>query len=205
MLPTPVLEDGIVRLEPLSIAHAPGIAKAAEGDRESYRYANVPTADTAMVYIESMLAREESGTFAPFALVLASTGELVGHTAYLEPRWWPDGRLLAIEVGGTWLTATAQGTAVNTAAKLLLFRHAFEEWDVARVDVKTDARNARARSGITAVGATFEGVLRSWQPSAVAGEESLPRDTAMYAITAAEWPERKAALGARLAAKGGIG
>ena len=84
-----------------------------------------------------------------------------------------------------------QRTAINTEAKYLMLRHAFEHWDVARVDLKTDARNERSRRAIERIGATFEGVLRAWQPSVASGEAGRPRDSAMYSIVAAEWPARR--------------
>jgi RimJ/RimL family protein N-acetyltransferase len=105
----------------------------------------------------------------------------------------------AVEIGGTWLAASAQGTGINVDAKLLLLTHAFEHWQVGRVDLKTDARNERSRNAIARIGATFEGVLRSWQPSLVAGEEGRLRDTAMFSIVAGEWPAVRARLDQRLA------
>ena len=83
-------------------------------------------------------------------------------------------------------------------AKLLLLDHAFDVWEVGRVDFKTDARNARSRTAIEALGATFEGVLRNWQPSHAEGEDGLLRDTAMFAIVVADWPEVRSGLVARL-------
>lgn len=108
-------------------------------------------------------------------------------------------------MGSTWLTPAARGTAVNSGSKLALFAWAFEEWGVARLDIKTDARNDRARAGIAAVGGRFEGVLRSWQPSAADGEDGRPRDTAMFSITADEWPEARRALEERVARKRAAG
>ncbi len=204
-LSAPVLENAVVRLEPLTTEHVPGIAAAAAGARDSYGYAAVPTPETAEDFVEQSLARASAGSYQPFAQLDASSGRVLGHTSYLEPRWWPGtDRLLAVEVGSTWLHPEAQGTAVNSAAKLLLFGHAFEVFGVSRVDVKTDARNARSRAGIVAVGATFEAVLRNWQPSAVPGEAGLPRDTAMHSIVAAEWPAVKARLETRIAAKAAL-
>jgi RimJ/RimL family protein N-acetyltransferase len=95
----------------------------------------------------------------------------------------------AVEIGGTWLAATAQRTGINSEAKFLLLRHAFETWGVARVDLKTDARNERSRAAILRLGATFEGVLRSWQPSLVQGEQDRYRNSAMFSITREEWPQ----------------
>jgi RimJ/RimL family protein N-acetyltransferase len=123
----------------------------------------------------------------------------VGCTAFWDPRTWP-GRddLRAIEVGWTWLAASAQGTGINAEAKLLLFTYAFEALGVARVDLKTDARNQRSRRAMERLGARFEGILRSWSPSWAPGEAGMLRDSAMFSVVAAEWPTVKAALHARL-------
>jgi RimJ/RimL family protein N-acetyltransferase len=99
-----------------------------------------------------------------------------------------DDRPFAAEIGGTWLGAQFQRTGINSEAKLLLLGYAFEVWNVARVDLKSDARNERSRAAILRLGATFEGVLRQWQPSLVVGEEGLYRDTAMFSVTQEEWP-----------------
>jgi len=196
------LADDLVRLEPLGHEHAPALREAASGPRDSYGFTEVPAPETVDAYLDGHLRRAAGGDFWPMAQVDAATGRVVGVTCFLAARRWPgEDRLLAIEVGGTWLHPDAQGTAINSAAKRLLMRHAFEDLGVARLDIKTDARNARARAGIEAVGARFEGVLRSWQPSALPGEAGLPRDTAMYSVVAAEWPEVERLLGERIAAK----
>ena len=182
-----VLEGGIVRLEPLTPEHVPGLQLAAEGAATS-PFATVPAPETVEDYVAHSLARRDTGAYAPFAQVEVATGRVVGHTAYLTPRWMPDGRLFAVEVGSSWLSPTARGTAINPAAKLLLLTQALEDWGVDRVDIKTDARNAVARGAIAALGATFEGVLRAWQPSLAPGEEGRTRDTAMFAITPEQWP-----------------
>jgi len=182
-----VLEGNVVRLEPLSPEHVPGLQLAAEGAATS-PFATVPAPETVEDYVAHSLARRDTGTYAPFAQVEVATGRVVGHTAYLTPRWMPDGRLFAVEVGSSWLSPTARGTAINPAAKLLLLTQALEDWSVDRVDIKTDARNEVARGAIAALGATFEGVLRAWQPSLAPGEEGRTRDTAMFAITPEQWP-----------------
>ena len=182
-----VLEGGIVRLEPLTPEHVPGLQLAAE-DAATSPFATVPTPETVEDYVSRSLARRDTGTYAPFAQVEVATGRVVGHTAYLTPRWMPDGRLFAVEVGSSWLSPTARGTAINPAAKLLLLTQALEDWGVDRVDIKTDARNEVARGAIAALGATFEGILHAWQPSLAPGEEGRTRDTAMFAITPQQWP-----------------
>lgn len=185
----PVLEGTLVRLEPLGHQHAADLAVAAEEDRGTYDFTTVPRADEVGSYIDAHLATAATGRLAPYAQVSLATGRAVGATAYWEPRsWLTDDALDAVEVGFTWLARSTQGTGINAEAKLLLFRHAFEVWGVSRVDLKTDARNRRSRAAIERTGARFEGVLRNWSRSWAPGEEGRLRDSAIYSITAAEWP-----------------
>ncbi len=100
----------------------------------------------------------------------------------------------AVEIGGTWLAASAQRSGINTDAKRLMLTHAFETWRVQRVDLKTDARNDRSRAAIERIGGRLDGVMRNWQPSLVPGEEGQPRDSAMYSIVPSEWPDVRARL-----------
>lgn len=196
----PVLEGTRVRLEPLSHRHAEDLLRAADEDRSSYRFTWVPGPGEVEPYIDAQLARAASGKLAPYAQVDRVSGRAVGTTAYWEPRYWLDeDTLSAIEVGFTWLAASAQGSGLNAEAKYLLFRHAFEVWGVARVDLKTDARNARSRAAIERVGARFEGVLRNWSRSWAPGEDGLLRDSAIFSITGEEWPECRSRLEERLA------
>lgn len=196
----PILEGALVRLEPLAHRHAEDLGVAAEEDRNSYGFTWVPRAAEVHRYIDSQLGRAATGSMAPYAQIRVSSGRAVGATAYWNPRLWPErGELCAIEIGFTWLAASAQSSGINTEAKLLLFQHAFEQWGVVRVDLKTDARNMRSRAAIEAVGARFEGVLRNWSQSWKAGEESKLRDSAMFSILVSEWPECRRRLEARLA------
>jgi len=196
----PVLEGTLVRLEPLAHRHATDLAVAAEEDRSSYGFTWVPRAAEVDDYIDAQQGRAATGSMAPYAQVQISSGRAVGATAYWNPRLWPGrSELCAIEIGFTWLASSAQGTGINPEAKLLLFRHAFEQWGVVRVDLKTDARNKRSRAAIEALGARFEGVLRNWSQSWAAGEAGQLRDSAMFSVTACEWPECRHRLEQRLA------
>ncbi|MFJ1736326.1 GNAT family N-acetyltransferase [Streptomyces sp. NPDC088254] len=196
----PVLEGALVRLEPLEHRHADDLAVAAEENRGTYAYTWVPRADEVGDYVDAQLARAATGRLAPYAQISLATGRAVGATSYWEPRSWLDeDRLDAVEIGFTWLAGSAQGTGVNAEAKFLLFRHAFEEWGVSRVDLKSDARNSRSRAAIESVGARFEGVLRNWSRSWAPGEDGRLRDTAVFSITAEEWPERRVRLEERVA------
>ena len=192
-----VLKGSLVRLEPLEAGHVPGLAAAAEENRSSYDWTSVPRAREVADYVAAQLARDG---LTPFAQIRVSDEAPVGCTALWSPRAWPGGEdLYAVEIGSTWLAASAQRTGINAEAKLLLLTHAFEELGVARVDLKTDARNQRSRRAIEGLGARFEGVLRNWSPSHAAGEEGRLRDSAMFSVTDAEWPAVKSALTARIA------
>ncbi|WP_328747646.1 GNAT family N-acetyltransferase [Streptomyces sp. NBC_00285] len=196
----PVLTGELVRLEPLDHTHAADLAVAAEENRGTYEFTWVPRAAEVGAYIDAQLARAATGSLAPYAQVSVETGRAMGATSYWEPRCWrADDRLDAVEVGFTWLAGPAQGTGINAEAKLLLFRHAFEEWHVSRVDLKTDARNDRSRAAIESVGARFEGVLRNWSRSWAPGEEGRLRDSAIFSITAEEWPRCRKRLEERVA------
>ena len=200
----PVLRGQLVRLEPLSKLHAADLAIAAEEDRSEYGFTWVPNVSEIEEYLDAQLQRAESGKLAPFAQVCVTDGRAVGCTAFWDPRYWPGrSELCAIEIGFTWLAGSAQGTGVNIEAKLLLLEHAFERLGVARVDLKTDARNGRSRRAIEGIGAHFEGVLRNWSQSWAPGEEGRLRDSAMYSVIDSEWPTCKDHLRKRLALRGG--
>jgi len=202
-LEVPPLAGSRVRLEPLSAGHVPDLREAAEENRDTYGFTFVPRAAEVEDYVRAQ--RERPGV-TPFAQVRTADGRAVGCTSYGDLRTWPgrdglrDG-LRAVDIGGTWLAASVQGTGVNAEGKLLLFTYAFETLGVARVDLKTDARNQRSRRAITALGAQFEGVLRNWSPSWVAGEAGQLRDSAMFSVIASEWPSVKSRLTARLTAR----
>ncbi len=198
----PALEGSLVRLEPLAVAHTQDLTAAAEEDRGSYAFTVVPRASEVPDYLAAQFQRAGQG-LVPFAQIRRADGRAVGCTAYWEPRYWPDrAELRAVEIGFTWLSASAQGTGINAEAKLLLMSYAFGQLGVARVDFKTDARNQRSRRALQNLGATFEGVLRSWSPSWVPGEEGRLRDSAMYSVIASEWSVVRGRLAGRLARRG---
>jgi RimJ/RimL family protein N-acetyltransferase len=179
-----------VRLEPLSTKHVDELVSAATENQAAYGWTVVPsTRETMLEYVDGLLTDQQRGEVIAFAQISVATGRAVGATRFLHIRRRPGAMLpFAVEIGGTWLSGSAQRTAINSEAKLLLMTYAFEEWSVVRVDLKTDARNERSRNAMARIGATFEGVLRQWQPSQVVGEELLYRDSAMFSVTALEWP-----------------
>ena len=195
-LEVPELAGQRVRLVPLDQEHVDGLVAAAAEDRSTYSWTTVPDGRTATAaYVAELLTGRAAGEVVPFAQLEASTGRPLGCTRYAQLRYLPQASLpYTVEVGGTWLAASAQRSGVNREAKLLLLGHAFEHWQVARVELRTDARNERSRTAIAALGARFEGVLRSAQPSAAAGETGRLRDTAIFSVVAGEWPEVRTRL-----------
>jgi RimJ/RimL family protein N-acetyltransferase len=190
------LEGAFVRLEPLHLGHLDGLLAAATEDRESYGFTTVPNSRDAMAeYIRELRAEHAGGEAVPFAQLRIADGRVVGATRFLNLR--PH----AVEIGGTWLATSAQGSAINPEAKLLMLTHAFQTLKLERVDLLTDARNMRSRGGILSTGARYEGTLRSWQPSRAPGEEGQLRDSAIYSIVASEWPEVRAQLERRIATR----
>jgi len=179
-----------VSLEPMRLDHVDEVVAAAAGDRSSFGYTQVPDGvDETTMYARWLLDDAANARAAPFAQRRRSDGRVVGCTRFLHPLW-PLGRSEPdeVEIGGTWLAASAQRTAINSEAKLLLLSHAFETWGVQRVAICTDARNTQSRRAIERLGATFEGVLRRHRRSTRAGERTELRDTATYAVTIDDWP-----------------
>ncbi len=192
----PVTLTGVhVQLELLSLDHVGSLVDAASIDRSTYRWTDVPDGPASMTrYVEKLLGDHAHAQVLPFAQRRLDTGEVVGCTRYLDLKW-QRGRVEPdeVEIGGTWLAATAQRTAINTEAKLLLLTHAFEGLGVWRVAICTDARNEQSRTAIARIGATFEGVLRNHRLR-YNTPAPTPRDTAVYSVIDSEWPAVKLKL-----------
>jgi RimJ/RimL family protein N-acetyltransferase len=185
-----LLEGSILRLEPLSLDHAPGLWPHASPEVFHW-LADLPrdgSYEAFRDWIGVTMGRPASLTF---AMILADTGAPVGVSGYLEIR--PEHR--GIEIGRTWIGKAHQGSRVNPESKLLLFRHAFETLGVLRVQLKTDLRNVQSQRAIEKLGAVREGVLRRYQIRS----NGEVRDTVIYSVLAEEWPALKARLEARLA------
>jgi RimJ/RimL family protein N-acetyltransferase len=199
----PVLKGATVTLRPLALADAGALAAAAAESRQHYIYTRVPDGVVeAEGYIAAALQERESGHRLPFATLWQ--GRVVGCTSYLDlQQWrWPAGSPLqrtdrpdAVEIGATWLSASAQRTRCNTEAKYLMLSHAFDVWEVHRVALKTDERNTRSRRAIERLGARLDGVRRADMP----GQDGSVRNSAYYSIVRAEWPAIRAKLEESLA------
>ena len=177
-----------VRLEPLAEAHFGALTRHGS-DPELWQYmkhARPDPAESVRVWGAAVRAMVAKGDGLAWTVVDAASGEAVGGTTYLDVAA-ADRRL---EIGHTWLGKAAWRTAINTEAKLLLLRHAFEELGCNRVQLKTDARNERSQAAIARLGAVREGVLRAHMVM----PDGWVRDTVMFSIVAAEWPAVRARL-----------
>jgi len=179
--PEPVTLTGPhARLEPLSTAHHDALCAATrDGDLCKLWYTAVPSPEGMAAEIERRLALQAAGSMLPFT-VFDARGLVVGMTTYMHV----DATHRRVEIGSTWTAASAQRTALNTAAKRLLLGHAFEQLDCIAVEFRTHRLNTQSRRAIERLGAQLDGILRAHQRAA---DGSL-RDTAVYSITAAEWP-----------------
>jgi len=192
-LATPVrLAGRLVVLEPLDETHADGLWEAAR-DPEVWRHTHADVGGSRAAFddwLGQALAEARDGLSLPFAQ-LDADGVPVGSTRYMSLR--PEHR--ALEIGHTWLASRTWGRGVNSEAKLLLLRHAFETLGCMRVEFKTDARNERSRAALAALPARFEGVFAKH----MLVRDGVVRDSAWYAITDDEWPAVRASLEARVA------
>ena len=189
-----ILEGTVVRLEPLSPAHVEGLI-AIGLDPELWRFttSRVGTAGEMRDYVQQALDEQRAGSSLPFATIERSTGRVIGCTRFGNIA--PAHR--KVEIGWTWIARDSQRSPVNTEAKYLMLRHAFEVWQCVRVELKTSALNERSRNAIRRLGAVQEGILRQHMINA---DGSL-RDTVYFSILDREWPVAKARLESMLTAR----
>lgn len=178
-------------LLPLAPEHAPALADAArDGDLWQLWFTSVPAPEAMAAEIARRLALREAGSMLPFA-VLDAAGVPAGMTTYMHI----DAANRRVEIGSTWYARRVQRTPLNTECKRMLLAHAFEQLDCIAVEFRTHRLNQPSRRAIERLGAQLDGVLRSHQRLA----DGTLRDTAVYSITAAEWPSVRRHLDHQLA------
>ena len=190
--PVPItLEGHGVRLEPLTLAHEEDLAAAAaDGKLWELWFTSVPAPGETARYIATALDGQRAGEMLPWAVRELGTGRIVGTTRYHDIVAPID----RVEIGYTWYAATWQRTHVNTACKLLLLAHAFDTLGCAVVGLRTDNFNFASQRAIAALGARQDGVIRHHQPR----RDGTVRDSVMFSIVAAEWPDVQRHLVTRL-------
>jgi len=186
------LEGRFVRLEPLAESHCAGLCEVSL-HAELWRLIpyRMTTPDDVAVYIQARRAALAAGSELGFATIEKASGRVVGSTRFMNI----DAANRRAEIGGTWIGKPWQRTAINTEAKYLMLRHAFETWGCIRVELKTDALNQQSRNAILRIGAKEEGILRQHM---VTWSGRL-RDTVYFSILDSEWPAVKAVLETKLA------
>jgi RimJ/RimL family protein N-acetyltransferase len=190
--PQPVtLEGHGVRLEPLGESHREGlVAAASDGRLWELWFTSVPEPEQAGSYIATALKGQGEGSMLPWAVRELSTNAIVGSTRYHDIVAAAD----RVEIGYTWYAKRVQRTHVNTACKILLLGHAFENLKCKVVGLRTDNFNFASQRAIEALGAKKDGVIRHHWPR----RDGTVRDTVMYSVLAAEWPDVQRHLETRL-------
>ncbi len=183
----PTLGGPTIELRPLEKAHREALLEAsADGELWNMKVTVVPGPDTVDSYIATALAGRDTGSVMPFVIVRRESGEVLGST-----RFWKIDRInRKLEIGHTWLRASAQRSGVNTEAKYLLLTHAFDVMSAVRVQFTTDELNEKSRAAILRIGAKQEGIVRH--------ERIMPdgrkRNSVRFSIIDSEWPHVKAML-----------
>jgi RimJ/RimL family protein N-acetyltransferase len=188
------LEGSTVRLEPLRREHAQlfwDIARQSLDDIFRWIPYSMKTFDDFQRLIDKAFEEQERGESVVFATIERSSGKVIGSTRFMNI----DRANRRVEIGSTWIAPAWQRTAVNTEAKYLMLRHAFEEWKCFRVELKTDALNEKSRNAILRIGAKEEGTLRRH----VITWTGRVRDSVYFSILDSEWPEAKKKLEEKLA------
>jgi N-acetyltransferase len=190
------LEGSVVRLEPIRREHAELFWDIAKNDLDDiFRWIPyvMKTREDFQVLIDKAFAEQERGESVVFATVERTSGQTIGSTRFMNI----DRANRRVEIGSTWIAPAWQRTAVNTEAKYLMLRHAFEVWGCMRLELKTDALNQKSRNAILRIGAKEEGTLRrhllTWT--------GRVRDTVYFSIVDDEWANVKSALESRLAGR----
>lgn len=191
--PAPVTLAGRhVRLEPMSLAHLPGLAEAAADD-SIWQWYTVSGRTTELMarFVEDALAQQARGAAVPFTVYSQASGRIVGSTRFgaieLAHR--------RAEIGWTWLNPSVQRTPLNTEQKYLMLRHAFEQWGLMRVEFKTDVLNEKSRAALARIGAVEEGTLRNH----VVTYTGRIRHSVMFSVIDSDWPGVKQNLERKLA------
>jgi N-acetyltransferase len=190
----PVTLDGHqVRLEPVTLAHVPALWRAGAPE-EIWRYLSytMRSEEEMRAYVASELAKQEAGLVVRFVTVAKAIAQVVGSTSFLNI----DRQHRRVEIGGTWITPAWQRSAINTEAKYLQLRHAFETLGCIRVEFKTDVLNIKSRQALARICATEEGTFRNHM--------LMPggriRHSVYFSIIHDEWPRVKAHLEGLVAA-----
>lgn len=185
------LEGCYIRLAPLSLSHHAALCEVGlDAALWEFTTIRLQTPEDMRRYIEAALHEQAEGAVLPFVILEKRSGKVIGTSRYHNIN--PAHR--RVEIGFTWVAIPWQRTPVNTEAKYLMLKQAFEQYRCVRVEFKADTRNERSRRALLRIGATQEGILRSYM---VSGHKGV-RDVVLFSIIDSEWPAVKAELEAKL-------
>ena len=185
------LDHKRVRLELTSLDHLEGLKSAcADGELNKLWYTVIPTPDGMENEIRRRLDLYEKGTMVPYTIIQKTDGceQIIGMTTFMNVEH--TSAYNRVEIGSTWYAQSVQRNGINTIVKRMMLAHAFEEWKVLAVEFRTHRLNQQSRQAIERLGAQLDGILRSHSIMA----NGTLRDTAVYSITATEWPTIKVHL-----------
>ena len=186
-----VLEGKYVRLEPLMLGHKEQLCDAIrDGELWNLWVTLVPHPDNIDGFFDFANSSYETGFGLTFATIDKKSGKVVGSTRFMRTEFGHK----RTEIGYTFLAKSAQKTAINTEAKLLMLTHAFEVLNLNRVEIVTDVLNENSRRAILRLGAKEEGILRSHMVM----PDGRVRDSVMHSIVKEEWKEVKRGLETKL-------
>jgi RimJ/RimL family protein N-acetyltransferase len=192
--PVTLATDRLI-LRPLGLNDVPALIEAAsDGALWEKKTTTVPRPEETDAYVRKALGLQEAGSQLPFTIVTVDGERVVGTTRYMNI----DAANHRLEIGTTWVARSWQRTFVNTHAKFLLLRHAFEGLGCNAVEFRTHYLNDQSRTAIERLGAKLDGILRSH----VIMPDGHIRDTVVYSVIRSEWPSVKAGLERRLDASG---
>lgn len=186
-----ILEGRHLRLEPLTMAHHDALAQAGADEGIWAWYPFKVGAPGMRAFVETAIDLQGKGQALPFAYIEPKSGAAIGSSRFGNI----DIANRRAEIGWTWVTPAHQRTAVNTEAKFLMLRHAFETLQLIRVEFKTDSLNLRSRAALARIGATEEGTFRNH----VITHTGRLRHSVYFSITDADWPRVKQNLLDKLA------
>jgi RimJ/RimL family protein N-acetyltransferase len=186
-----ILEGRGIRLEPLTAGHQEALAAAAmDGRLWELWFTAIPTPEGMPDYVANALKGQQEGHMLPWAVRDLGSGDIIGTTRYHDVVPALD----RVEIGYTWYAQSRQRTNVNTTCKLLLLAHAFDTLGCKVVGLRTDRFNFRSQRAIEGLGAQKDGVIRHHGLR----RDGTVRDTVMYSILVAEWPDVRRHLELRL-------
>ncbi|OZD67385.1 N-acetyltransferase [Rhodococcus sp. 06-1059B-a] len=186
------LNNDVVTLEPLSHDHLEGLSDAVrDGELWNLWYTSVPRPENMAAEIDRRLGLLDAQSMLPFTVRRNDTGQIIGMTTYMNA----DAANRRLEIGSTWNATSAQRSGTNTASKLLLLTHAFEEMHCIAVEFRTHWMNLQSRTAIARLGAKQDGILRNHQRM----PDGSLRDTVVFSIVESEWPAVRNELVRRLA------